>query len=56
VASVEYLDELGAAAAKLEGAIGQVGASPFAEAMKTGVAASDELADEVESRYRRPLG
>ena len=56
VASVEYLDELGAAAAKLEGAIGQVGASPFAEAMKTGVAASDELADEVESNYKAPLG
>ena len=55
VASVAYLDELGAAAAKLEGALGQVGGSPFAEAMKTGVAASDELADEVESRYRGPL-
>jgi hypothetical protein len=56
VASVRYLDELGMAAAKLEQALGQVGGSPFAEAMKTGVAASDELADEVESRYRGPLG
>jgi hypothetical protein len=56
VASVRYLDELGMAAAKLEQALGQVGGSPFAEAMKTGVAASDELADEVESHYRGPLG
>ncbi len=56
VASVPYLDELGLAAAKLEQAIGEVGGSPFAEAMKTGVAASDELADDVESRYRVPLG
>ena len=56
VASVRYLDELGLAAAKLEQALGQVGGSPFAEAMKTGVAASDELADEVESPYRGPLG
>jgi hypothetical protein len=52
VASVPYLDELGAAAAKLEQALGEVGGSPFAEAMKTGVAASDELADDVERRYR----
>jgi hypothetical protein len=52
VASVPYLDELGAAATKLEGTLGELGGSPFAEAMKTGVAASDELADDVESRYR----
>lgn len=56
VASVRYLDELGLAAAKLEQALGQVGGSPFAEAMKSGIAASDELADEVESSYRGPLG
>ena len=55
VASVPYLDELGLAAAKLEQALGQVGGSPFAEAMKTGVAASDELAGDVESRYKLPL-
>jgi hypothetical protein len=55
VASVPYLDELGQAAAKLEQALGQVGGSPFAEAMKTGVAAGDELADEVESRYKLSL-
>ena len=56
VASVGYLDELGLAAAKLEQALGEVGGSPFAEAMKGGVAASDELADEVESNYKGPLG
>jgi hypothetical protein len=56
VASVAYLDELGLAAAKLEQALGQVGGSPFAEAMKSGVVASDDLADEVESLYKGPLG
>jgi hypothetical protein len=56
VASVRYLDALGLAAAKLEQALGQMGGSPFAEAMKAGVAASDDLADEVERRYKGPLG
>jgi hypothetical protein len=56
VASVRYLDEIGAAAGRLEQALGQPGGSPFAEAMQTGVAASDELADEVEANYRGPLG
>jgi hypothetical protein len=56
IASVRYLDELGLAAAKLEQALGQVGGSPFAAAMKTGTAASDDLADEVERRYKGPLG
>ncbi len=56
LASVRYLDELGLAAAKLEQSLGQVGGSPFAEAMKTGITASDELADDVESRYKGSLG
>jgi hypothetical protein len=56
VASVAYLDELGAAAASLEQALGELSGSPFAEAMKTGVAAADELADEVERRYKGLLG
>jgi hypothetical protein len=56
VASVPYLDALGLAAGRLEHALGQVGGSPFADAMKTGVAAADELADEVERTYRGPLG
>lgn len=56
VASVGYLDGLGQAATRLEHALGEVGGSPFAEAMKAGVAAADELADEVERRYKGPLG
>ena len=56
VASVPYLDALGLAASRLEGALGQVGGSPFAEAMKTGVAAADDLASEVERTYKGPLG
>lgn len=56
VASVAYLDELGRATARLEQALGEVGGSPFAEAMKAGVAASDELADDVERGYKGRLG
>lgn len=56
VASVAYLDELGLAAARLEEALGEVGASPFAEAMKGGLAAAEELAGEVERSYKGPLG
>jgi hypothetical protein len=56
VASVGYLDALGRAASRLEHALGEVAGSPFAEAMKTGVAAADELADEVERSYKGPLG
>lgn len=56
VASVPYLDALGQAAGRLEQSLGQVGGSPFAEAMKSGVAAADELANEVERAYRGPLG
>jgi hypothetical protein len=55
IASVPYLDALGRAAGRLEDALGEVGGSPFAEAMKTGVAAADELANEVERGYRGPL-
>jgi len=56
VASVPYLDALGQAVGRLEQAIGQAGGSPFAEAMKSGIAAADELANEVERTYRAPLG
>jgi hypothetical protein len=55
VASLEYLDALGAAAARLEQALGEVGGSPFAEAMKTGIAAADDLAAEVERHYKLAL-
>lgn len=56
VASVGYLDAIGLAAARLEQALGEVGGSPFAEAMKGGIAAADELATEVERGYKGPLG
>jgi hypothetical protein len=55
VASVAYLDAIGAAAARLEQALGEMGGSPFAEAMKSGVAAAEELATDVVRAYKRPL-
>ena len=56
VASVAYLDALGVAAARLEHTLGEVGGSPFGEAMKSGVAAAEELATDVVRAYKRPLG
>ena len=56
VASVAYLDAVGFAAGRLEEALGEVGGSPFAESMKGGIAAADELADDVERGYKGPLG
>jgi hypothetical protein len=55
VASLAYLDAIGAAAARLEQTLGQAGGSPFAEAMKSGVAAADELAADVLGSYKSPL-
>ena len=55
LASVSYLDSIGGAAIKLEQALGEVGGSPFAEAMKVGMAAAEELAADVERSYKRPL-
>lgn len=54
VASVAYLDAIGVAAARLEQALGG-GDSPFAEAMKLGVGAAEDLAVEVERTYKAPL-
>lgn len=54
VASVAYLDAIGLAAARLEQALGG-GESPFAEAMKVGVGAAEDLAAEVERTYKGPL-
>jgi hypothetical protein len=56
LANVAYLDAIGLAAAKLEQTLGQVGGSPFAEAMKSGMPAADELAAEVIRSYKGPLG
>jgi hypothetical protein len=55
IASAAYLDAIGLAAARLEQALGQVGGSPFADAMKSGMPAADELAAEVIRSYKRPL-
>jgi hypothetical protein len=55
LASTAYLDTIGGAALKLEQALGEVGGSPFAEAMKVGMAAAEELAADVERSYKRPL-
>ena len=55
LATTAYLDRLGAAARRLELALGEDGASPFAAAMQQAVAAVDELAAEVERGYKGPL-
>jgi hypothetical protein len=55
VATIAYLDAIGRAAARLEETLGEVGGSPFAEAMKSGLAAADELATQVERSYKAPL-
>jgi hypothetical protein len=55
IASLAYLDAVGLAAARLEQTLGDVGSSPFAEAMKVGVGAADELARRVEGTYKLAL-
>ena len=55
VASLSYLDAIGRAAGRLEEALGSSAGSPFAAAMKSGLGAAEELADEVEGRYKLPL-
>jgi hypothetical protein len=56
VASIDYLDSIGGAAARLERALGEVGTSPFAAAMKAGTGAVEELARDIERHYKQPLG
>ena len=56
VATPAYLDRVGTAAARLERTLGTMGASPFAEAMRFGTPAVDELARDVVEHYKRPLG
>jgi hypothetical protein len=55
VASPAYLDRIGLATRRFEQELGEVGASPFAEAMRNGSAAVEGLAAEVEGAYRAPL-
>jgi hypothetical protein len=56
VATVAYLDAIGRAAGRLEQALGAAAGSPFAAAMKSGLATVDELAAQVERAYKAPLG
>jgi hypothetical protein len=56
VATLAYLDAIGQAAARLEQALGETGGSPFGEAMKSGLAAADELVAQVVRGYKAPLG
>jgi len=55
LATSAYLDVLGAASRRLERALGDGAASPFALALQQSAAAVDELAAEVERRYKGPL-
>jgi hypothetical protein len=55
LASPAYLDGVGLAARRLEQALGDSVASPFAEAMKRSLTSVDELKLEVESNYRGRL-
>lgn len=55
VASPAYLDGIGAATRSLEQALGEMAASPFAEAMKQGSVAVEGLTKEVEGSYKLPL-
>jgi len=55
LAEPAYLDRVGAAARRLEQALGPSTGSPFAEAMKQGMAAIDEFVRDVETNYRTTL-
>ena len=55
LATPGYLDAVGAATVRLEQTLGDAGGSPFATALKQGLVAVDELAAEVEGRYKLEL-
>ncbi len=55
VASGEYLDAIGSASRRLEQALGDSGASPFAAAMQAALGSVEELAGDVERNYKLPL-
>ena len=56
LASGAYLDAIGSASQRLEQALGENGASPFAAAMQAALGSVEELADDVERNYKLPLG
>jgi hypothetical protein len=55
VSSGAYLDAIGSASRRLEQALGESGASPFAAAMQAALGSVEELADDVERNYKLPL-
>jgi hypothetical protein len=55
VASAGYLDAVGAAARRLEQALGETGGSPFAAAMQAAAGAAEALAADVLANYKVPL-
>jgi hypothetical protein len=55
LAEPAFLDRVGDATRRLEQALGPSGGSPFAEAMKQGMAAAEELARDVLSGYKLQL-
>jgi hypothetical protein len=55
LATSGYLDAIGAAVRRLERALGDDGRSPFTAALQQSAAAVDELAADVERRYKGPL-
>lgn len=55
LATTDYLDRLGAAARRLEQALGDDAGSPFAAALQQALPVVDALAAEVEQRYKGPL-
>ena len=55
VASGDYLDALGSASRRLEQALGESSASPFAAAMQAALGAVEELAADVEGNYKVAL-
>ena len=56
VASGAYLDALGSASRRLEHALGESGASPFAAAMQAALGSVEELAADIVRNYKMPLG
>ncbi|HZT54239.1 MAG TPA: hypothetical protein VE995_07635 [Gaiellaceae bacterium] len=55
VASGPYLDALGSASRRLEQALGDYGPSPFSAALHAALGSVEELAADVERRYKLPL-
>jgi hypothetical protein len=55
VATAKYLDDVGAAAKRLEDSLGSSGSSPFAEALKASAGAVQSFTSDVEENYKAQL-